>query len=49
MAWFPTSLLKHTQALIDMRHDDARTIRLWMEALYNNDENEGSFGNFKLK
>ena len=26
MAWFPASLLKNTQAFIDMRDDDARTV-----------------------
>ena len=29
MAWLPASLLKNTQALIDMRENDARTVRLF--------------------
>ena len=41
--------VKNTQALIIMRDDDARSVRLWKEALCNNGENEAWFGNFKLK
>ena len=41
--------VKNTQALIIMRDDDARTVRLWKETLFNNGENEAWFGNFKLK
>ena len=41
--------LKSTQALIDMRDNDARTIRLWKETLCNNGENKVWFGNFKLQ
>ena len=32
-----------------MRDDDARTVHLWKENLYNNGENEAWFGNFKLQ
>ena len=31
--------VKNTQALIDMRDNDARTVRLWKETLCNNGEN----------
>ena len=41
--------VKNTQALIFMRDDDARTVRLWKETLCNNGENEAWFGNFKLQ
>ena len=41
--------VKNIQALIIMRDDDARTVRLWKETLCNNGENEAWFGNFKLK
>ena len=37
--------VKNTQALIIMRDDDARTVRLWKETLCNNGENEAWFGN----
>ena len=46
MAGFPASLF---QALIDMRNDDAHTVRLWQEILCNNGENEAWLGIFKLK
>ena len=48
MVWLPASLLK-TQALIDMRDNDARTVRLWKEMLCNTGENKAWFGNFKLQ
>ena len=48
MAWFLASLLK-TQALIDMRYNDAPTVRLGKETLCNNGENNAWFGNFKLQ
>ena len=32
-----------------MRDNDARTVRLWKEALCNNGENKAWFGNFKLQ
>ena len=41
--------IKNAQALIIMRDDDARTVRLWKESLCNNGENEAWFGNFKLQ
>ena len=41
--------VKNTQALIIMRDDDARTVRLWKETLCNNGENEAWFVNFKLQ
>ena len=41
--------VKNTQALIDMRDDDASTVRLWKETLCNNSENEAWFGNFELQ
>ena len=48
MAWFPASLLKH-KALISMRDDSARTVRLWKETLCNDCENEAWFDNFELQ
>ena len=44
MAWFPISL-----ALIDMRHEDARAIRLHQETVCNNGGYEAWFGNLKLQ
>ena len=41
--------VKNTQALIDMPDNDARTVLLWKETLYNNGENKAWFGNFKLQ
>ena len=41
--------VKNIQALIIMRDDDARTVRLWKETLCNNGENEAWFSNFKLQ
>ena len=41
--------VKNTQALIIVRDDDARTVRLWKETLCNNGENAAWFGNFKLQ
>ena len=41
--------VKNTRALIIMRDDDARTVRLWKETLCNNGESEAWFGNFKLQ
>ena len=38
--------VKNTQALIDMRDNDARTVRLWKETLCNNGENKACFGNW---
>ena len=49
MTWLPTFVLKNTQALIDMRGIDARTVRLWKETFCNNGENKAWFGNFKLR
>ena len=49
MAWFYHFSIKNTQALTDMRDDDARTVRLWKETLCNNGENDAWFGNFKLQ
>ena len=48
MAWLPASLFKITQALIDMRDNIMRTVRLWKETLCNNGENKAWFCNFKL-
>ena len=41
--------VKNTQALIDMRDNDAGTVRLWNETLCNNGKNKAWFGNFKLQ
>ena len=41
--------VKNTQALIDMRDNDARTVRLGKETLCNNGENKAWFGNLKLQ
>ena len=41
--------VKNTQALIDMRGNDARTVRLRKEMLCNNGENKAWFGNFKVQ
>ena len=41
--------VKNTQALIDMRDNDARSVRLWKETLCNNGENQAWFVNFKLQ
>ena len=41
--------VKNTQALIDMRDEDARTVCLWKETLFNNGENEAWLGKFKLQ
>ena len=41
--------VKNIQALIIMRDDDVRTVRLWKETLCNNGEKEAWFGKFKLK
>ena len=41
--------IKHAQAHIDMRDNDAHTVRLWKETLCNSGENKAWFGNFKLK
>ena len=34
---------------MDMRDDDAHTVRLWKETLCNSGENKAWFGNFKLQ
>ena len=44
MVWFPDSLLN-----IDMRDDDARTVRLHQETFCNIGGNEAWFDNFKLQ
>ena len=49
MVWLLASLLKNTQALIDMRDNDVRKVRLWKETLCNNDENKDWFGNYNLQ
>ena len=41
--------VKNTKALIIMRGDDARTVRLWKETLCNNGDNKAWFDNFKLQ
>ena len=41
--------VKNTHALIGMRDNDARTVRLWKEMLCNNGKNKAWFGNFKLQ
>ena len=41
--------VKNTQALIDMRNNDARTVRLWKETLCSNGENKAWSVNFKLQ
>ena len=41
--------VKNTQALIDIRDNDARTVCLWKETLCSNDENKAWFGNFKIQ
>ena len=40
IVWFPASLLKSRNALINMRDDDARTVRLCHETICNNGGNE---------
>ena len=48
MAWLPASLLKNTQAFIDMRDNDAPTVRYWKEMICNNGVIKAWFGNLKL-
>ena len=40
IVWFPASLLKSRKTLINMRDDDARTVRLCPETFCNNGGHE---------
>ena len=41
--------VQNKQALIDMRDNDARTVRLWKETLCNKGKNEPCVSNFKIQ